>query len=119
MICSTHYTQSVSGCVSDLNFTIPGITSANDWTVRFTFQSGASVQQPIIFNGYTDEFTISNENYWHIGTGEVVFEFFNDEVNCASFEFTHCDATYNGINIDFTNIQTENDYVIIPCNCPE
>lgn len=119
MICSTHYTQSVSGCVTDLNFSIPGITSDNDWTVKFTFQSGATIQQPLVLNAYTNDFTISNDNYWHIGTGEVVFEFFQDSNNCTPYEFTHCDKTYNGININFTNIQTDDDYVNIPCTCAE
>jgi hypothetical protein len=119
MICSTHYYQTVSGCVSDLNFTIPGITSADDWSVIYTLQSGKQFKEPIAFNAYTDEFTISNNNVWHIGTGEVTFVFYNDTDNCTPFEFTHCDATYNGITINFINQDTDVDYISIPCTCPE
>lgn len=123
MTCSTQYTQDVSGCVTDLLFNIDGINAANDWNVKFTFQSGMSIIKPITFDqpyyGGSSQFTISNDNYWHVGTGPVVFEFFQVGDNCAPFTFTHCTATYNAIVLNFTNIQTENDYVGVPCDCAE
>lgn len=114
--CGLTYNQDISGCVDDLEFTLPDLSADTDYTIKFTYPNGFKVNHSIT----TDEsssFTITNQGWWNTGTGPVLIEI--NSGTCNAVEFSVCNVTYTQMTLNFQTIDTNDTTATIPCTCPE
>lgn len=119
--CGESYTQDISGCVDYITFALSNITTEDSYIIKFTYPSGAMIQQDVVLNtsyGYQaiNEFDVENNNLWNIGSGPVLVEVF--KVNgCNAEVFTICENEYTSLTLNFTNLIQGEDYAVVPCDC--
>lgn len=114
--CGLSYSQDISGCAEDLEFTLPDLAADSDYKLTFTYPNGFKLIQSVT----TDEnssFTIQNQGWWNTGTGVVLLEI--NSGTCNNVEFSVCDVTFSSMILNFINIETDDTTAIIPCTCPE
>jgi hypothetical protein len=119
MPCSNQFINFVPGCAKNIIINAE-FDEETEYKARFTYPNGFILTVAALVPDEDGSITISNNGYWHNGTGDVMLQIFEGN-KCDPFQFTHCERNYESILLSFVNesINPEQETHTVFCECTE